>query len=298
MTITPFLAGLMASGCVLVALLALPALRDRGPLDRFDAIDGDDAASRGGRPLTRLVERLAASLGPRTARALTERRRERIGRRLDLAGRPGGMTVQRFVGLRAALLVVALGVTGLLVLIGATPLLLVAGGLIGYFAPEVWISREGRLRQERIERDLPDFLDILSVTVRAGLGYRSALERVSESLGGPVGEEMITALRQMDLGEKRRDAFIALRDRNASESLSSFVGAQLQAEELGVPLAEALNDIAADMRRASHQAARRRAQQASPRVSLIVTTLIVPGSMILMLVSIFLGSDIAGSGLF
>ena len=107
------------------------------------------------------------------------------------------------------------------------------------------MSREGRLRQEQIERDLPDFLDILAVTVRAGLGYRLALGRVAEALGGPVGEEMLVALRQMSLGATRRAAFEALRDRNASEQLSSFVAAQLQAEELGVPLSEALNDIAA-----------------------------------------------------
>ena len=130
------------------------------------------------------------------------------------------------------------------------------------------------------------------MTVRAGLGYRLALSRVAEALGGPVGEEMLIALRQMELGASRRAAFEALRDRNGSEQLSSFVAAQLQAEELGVPLSEALNDIAADMRRAAHQAARRRAARAAPRVSLIVTSLIVPGTMILIVASIFLGSGL------
>ena len=297
MTVTPGLAGGLASACVLLGMLAVPMLRDRGPLDRFDAFEDEEAGGR--RSLVRaLVERLAARFGPRGARALTAQRRERVSRRLDLAGRPGGMTVERYVGLRAAFLCIAVAVTGFSVLLGGTPLLLASGILIGGFGLDVWLSRLGRLRQERIERDLPDFLDILSVTVRAGLGYRSALLRVAESLGGPVGEEMVLVLRQMDLGVKRREAFLALRDRNASESLSSFVAAQLQAEELGVPLADALGDIAADMRRAAHQSARRRAQQAAPRVSLIVTTLIVPGSMILILVAIFLGSDIQGSGLF
>jgi len=170
--------------------------------------------------------------------------------------------------------------------------------LVGaWLAPEIWLSRTGRLRQERIERDLPDFLDILAVTVRAGLGYRVALQRVSESLGGPLGDEMIVVLRQMGLGVPRREAFEALRDRNRSESLSSFVAAQLQAEELGVPLADALNDIAHDMRRVAQQSARRRAQRAAPRVSLITTTLIVPGAIILLLVSLLLGSGATSSGL-
>jgi tight adherence protein C len=178
---------------------------------------------------------------------------------------------------------------------GSLPLALLAT-VMGWYAPDVWIARTGRLRQERIERDLPDFLDILSVTVRAGLGYRLALARVSEQLGGPVAEEMLVALRQMDLGASRRAAFEALRDRNASESLSGFVAAQLQAEELGVPLSEALTDIARDMRRAAHQAARRRAARASPRVSLVVTTLIVPGTMLLIIVAILISSGVLESG--
>ena len=123
--------------------------------------------------------------------------------------------------------------------------------------------------------------------MRAGLGYRYALRRVAESLGGPVGEEMFIVLRQIDLGADRREAFLALRDRNESDALKAFVAAQLQAEELGVPLSEALNDIASDMRRMANQNARRQAQRASPRVSLLVTTLIVPGSMILILLSIY-----------
>ena len=150
--------------------------------------------------------------------------------------------------------------------------------VIGWFGPDVYLSRAARLRQEAIERMLPDFLDILAVSVRAGLGYRYALRRVAEALEGPASEEMLTVLRQMELGQERRDAFLALRERNRSESLKSFVAAQLHAEELGVPLAEALNDIATDMRRLAYQNARRQAQRAGPRVSLLVTTLIVPGS--------------------
>jgi tight adherence protein C len=108
---------------------------------------------------------------------------------------------------------------------------------------------------------------------------------------------MLTALRQMGLGVQRREAFEALRDRNRSEALNSFVAAQIQAEELGVPLADALNDIAIDMRRIAHQGARRRAQRAAPRVALLTTTLIVPGAIILLLVSLLLGSGAADSGL-
>jgi tight adherence protein C len=294
MTLTPALAGLMACGFVVLGLLAVPMLRDRGPAGRFLEDTGGGAR---GPLLPGLVDRLARALAPRAVRALNERRRASVERRLDLAGRPSNMTVARFAGLRAAIFTLAVGLGLLLVALGSTPILLVLLAVIGWFGLDVWLSRTGRLRQERIEADLPDFLDILAVTVRAGLGYRSALQRVAESLGGPIGDEMTIALRQMDLGAKRRDAFLALRDRNASEQLRSFVTAQLQAEELGVPLSEAINDIAGDMRRAAHQAARKRAQQAAPRVSLLVTTLIVPGAIILIMVSLLLGSNALDSGI-
>jgi tight adherence protein C len=294
---SPLLAGFLATLSVAVGLSAIPLLLDRGPIERFQGTAGPGGERR--RSLVvRLVEWMTARLGPRIAPSLRSSRREAIGRRLDLAGRPGGMTVQRYIGLKSSLLLLGLLVSLLLMVAGGTPLvaLLLCG--LGWFGPDIYISREGRLRQEQIERDLPDFLDILAVTVRAGLGYRLALGRVADALGGPVGEEMLVALRQMSLGATRRAAFEALRDRNASEQLSSFVAAQLQAEELGVPLSEALNDIAHDMRRAAHQAARRRAARATPRVSLIITSLIVPGTMILIIVSIVLGSGIAKNGPF
>ena len=158
--------------------------------------------------------------------------------------------MQGFIGTKGALALLAGGFFGFLAIIGGSWLIAFLAAFTAWFLPDILLRAPGRLRQERIERDLPDFLDILAVTVRAGLGYRSALQRVAESLGGPAGEEILTALRSMDLGATRRDAFLALRTRNDSESLSTFVGAQLQAEELGVPLSEALNDIALDMRRA------------------------------------------------
>jgi tight adherence protein C len=293
---TPLLAGALTAACFSVALLAVPLLLDRGPVDRLAARTGVQTTEERRSLIRRMVERLAARLGPRIAPGIRLSRREAIARRLDLAGRPGGLTVQRFIGLKAALAVIAGGFFLFLAAIGGSWLLVFVATGTGWFAPDILLSRSGRLRQEKIERDLPDFLDILAVTVRAGLGYRSALQRVAESLGGPAGEEILISLRQMDLGASRRDAFLALRERNNSESLSTFIGAQLQAEELGVPLSEALNDIALDMRRSAAQTARRRAARAAPRISLIVTTLIVPGSIILILASMLLGTDVLDSG--
>ena len=296
MTMTPLLAGVLAMIATGVGIAGIPMLRDRGPLDRLVSRTGGTQDERRS-IVRRLVERLAAVLGPRVAPTMRSRQRQALDHRLDLAGRPGGLSVQRFIGLKAALTALGGGIMLMLAIGGSSPILLPVAAILGWFGPDVWLSREGRLRQERIEHDLPDFMDILAVTVRAGLGYRAALLRVAESLGGPVGEEMLTSMRQMDLGATRRAAFLAMSERNSSESLKSMIGATLQAEELGVPLSEALNEIAEDMRRAAHQEARRRAARAAPRVSLIVTTLIVPGAMILILMTLFLSSDVRDSGL-
>jgi tight adherence protein C len=293
----PALYGALAAFFCAIGLAAIPMLRDQGPVERLGGRVSGTREQRGW--LTaRFANWLALRLGPRLAPTLRAGRRGALERRLDHAGRPGGLTVQRFLGLKGAIAIMGgLGLGGLLVLLGSSPLLVLIFGVAGWFAPDVWLSRTGRLRQEAIERALPDFLDILAVSVRAGLGYRYALRRVAESLSGPVSEEMLIVLRQMELGQNRRDAFLALRERNKSEALKSFVAAQLQAEELGVPLAEALNDIAADMRRVAHQGARRRAQRAAPRVSLIVTTLIVPGAMILIVLSVYFASGLRNHGL-
>lgn len=288
---SPLWPALLATISAGLALRGVLLLRSRGPAhERLANLPDIVATARTG-PLTRLVRTLAAPLGPRLGRVAGDQARARIRRDLDRAGRPAGLSVQEFLGRVGAFAVLALLASALLILSGSAlaALLLLP---LGLFGPWIWLQRSARLRQERLQSDLPDFLDVLSVTVRAGLTYRLALARVADSLGGPAGEEITTMLRQMDLGATRRAAFLALRDRNDSEALSSFVSAQLQAEELGVPLADALNDIALDVRKTAHQDARKRAQRAAPRVSLIITTVIVPASVVLILVALFLGSDL------
>lgn len=296
MTVTPAEAGGLAAASVAVGLLSLPLLLAPGPVQRLSERTGAELPTGERSPVRRVVNSLATRLGPRLAARMRPRQRESLARKLELAGHPSGLTVPRFVGVKAALAVLFGGMLLVFALAGGSLLLALAGAAVAWFAPDVWLARSGRLRQERIERDLPDFLDILAVTVRAGLGYRAALQRVGQSLGGPLGDEILIVLRQMELGASRRAAFLAMRDRNDSESLRSFVAAQLQAEELGVPLSEALNDIASDMRRAAHQAARRRAQRAGPRVSLVITSLILPGTMLVIIAAILISSGLVGGG--
>jgi tight adherence protein C len=201
------------------------------------------------------------------------------------------MTLEAYAG-RKASFVLLFSIVGLLFLADGSVLMFVLLCALGWLWMDVTLGGQAQRRQARIDGDLPDFLDILAVTVGAGVGFRPAMARVSEALGGPLAEEVLTSLRQMDLGASRREALEGLRKRNRSESLGTFVTALLQAEELGVGLAEALTDLAADMRRSFHQKARRRAARAAPRVSLITTTVLVPGAVVLIVAALFIGSDL------
>ena len=237
------------------------------------------------------LDRLAKRLSPQMAIMLGPRVLANIRRRIDLAGRPDGMTVDSFLQLivkyaialgAAAFSLILLGnYLSALIALMATPIL-----------PFSRLAGAQRKRRTTIDNDLPDFLDVLAVTVGAGIGFRSALDRVSSRFAGPLRDELTFTLHQLDVGVPRRQAFSNLRDRCDSEAMSSFVSAFLQAEELGAPLAEATVALAADVRRGAAQAARRRAAQTAPRISLVLTTVVVPAAVVLLLAGLVLGSGV------
>ena len=292
---TPWAPALALVACLALALRGIVLVRDLGPAARLERAGAmAESERRPGGPLLAALDALARRLEGAVQGLLGPTRLERLNRRLTVAGRPYGMSARQFASRKAALTVV-LGGAGVLLMLGSGnplwPILYVAAG---WTAPDTWLAGRARRRQARLDRDLPDFLDVLAVSVSAGVGFRPALRRVAEGIGGPVSEEMLATLHQIELGMSRRDAFEALRERNDSEFLAQFVTSVLQAEELGVPLRDALLDLAREMRKSAHQRARRRAQRAGPRVSLIVTTLIVPAAMLLILSALFagIGSDI------
>lgn len=235
-------------------------------------------------------DKLGRWSGPLVHDLAGPRWRVRVARALDIAGRPDGLDVRGFAARQGAF--ATLGITAFLFL--ALRGSLVLGTFLGLLLlvyPEVWLYSEAQRRQREIERELPDFLDILAVTVSAGLGFRQALERVGTTLKGPLSGEMKFTLNRMSVGVSRRQAFVELRERNPkSDTMGLFVTAILQAEELGAPLAQTLTALAADMRREYAQAARRRASRAVPQVSLIITTMILPAVVALIVVALFLGS--------
>jgi tight adherence protein C len=237
------------------------------------------------------IDRLGIRWAPMVMRLMGPARVTRMRARIDHAGHPHGLTVERYAARRAVY-----GALG-----GFAALLLLVKGhwfvallLVGYawWWADLGIWLAVRRRRDDIERTLPDFLDVLAVVVSAGLGFRQALERVNSVYKGPWSDEIRVALRQMDVGVSRRDAFDQLRKRNRSDQVGQFVTALQQGEELGAPIARTLLQIATDMRRTEAQNARRRAARMVPRATGVITTLLVPATMILLIAGTVIGSQI------
>ncbi|MEV5973857.1 DUF5936 domain-containing protein [Streptomyces sp. NPDC051921] len=236
-----------------------------------------------------VVDRLGMRWSPTVLRLMGPKRVNAVRRRIDLAGNPGGLTIDRY-GARRAVYGVLGGFGGLLMLSRGSVLVAVLLFAFGVFWTEVGIWSAVRIRKDQIERTLPDFLDVLAVVVSAGLGFRQALERVADKYEGPWADELRITLRQMDMGVSRREAFDELRRRNDSEQVAQFVTALQQGEELGAPIVDTLIQIANDMRRTDAQNARRKAAKAVPKATMVITTLMVPATMILLGAGLFLGT--------
>lgn len=286
MTQALLLTGAAVAAGVVVILLAwgwvmvktdppVPRYLVRPPARRKAQLPRDE-----GGPLTAVFQGIGRPFAGLLASLVGPERMRRAQRRIGAAGKANILTPERYAARRAGAIVL-FGVLGVLLFLTRQWF---AGVLFIVFG-QVWVDAQlylmGRRRSEEIERQLPDFLDILAVTVSAGLGFRRALERVTESVSGALSEEFTVALHQMELGTSRRDAFRQLRDRNNSPSLNQFMTAVLQAEELGAPLSEALIEIATDMRHNTAQVARRKAARTAPRIQLVVTFFLVPGALIL-----------------
>lgn len=278
---TALLLPVFAAGLVLLGALGIRMLSTTGLEAVVDSTTGEATDGQRVRKSGALIDAVGALFLRTLLRAYGPARLDRLDRRLRRAGRPERLTVTGYVQRQAGFIVLGFLAGGILMFAGQ-PLLgpLLAIAFSGWM--DLWLSIVGRKRLEQIDRDLPDFLDVLGVTVAAGLSFRQAVERVAEFHDGPLAQEMLTALREMAVGVTRRDAFVAVRERTGSEPIATFVTALLQAEELGVPLSQALRDISAEARRERAQEVRRQAAKAAPKVSLVVTLTMVPGAILLM----------------
>ena len=209
---------------------------------------------------------------------------QRIDAKLERAGYPGGLRGADWVGVKFLALIV-FSVFGLLLGLlmgGGMVALLFAlfGAAIGYIAPEFWLGRKIRARSLAMTLQLPDALDLLTISVEAGLGFDAALAKVVEKMEGPLVNEFRQALAEVRMGRHRRDALRDVANRADSQPVSNFVGAIVQAEQLGVPIAKVLviqsNQLRVERRqRAEEAAAKAPVKMLFPMVGCIFPTIFI-----------------------
>jgi tight adherence protein C len=156
--------------------------------------------------------------------------------------------------------------------------------IFGLFSlPEMWLKAQISRRQALITRMLPDALDLMTISVEAGLGFDAAIGKVTEKFEGPIAEEFAKALHEMRMGKPRREALKDMAVRNDVPDLSQFISALVQADKLGVSIANVLRVQSDQMRLRRKQRAEEAAMKAPIKMSIVLVFFIFPTILIVLL---------------
>jgi tight adherence protein C len=161
----------------------------------------------------------------------------------------------------------------------------------GFFAPDYFVSIKARTRREKIRADLPDALDLLAVSVEAGLGFDGAIAKITEHMEGPLADEFGLTLGEMRIGESRADGLKRMADRVDTPELSSFTRSIIQADQLGTSLGRILRVQAADSRLRRQAAAEERAMKAPIKMLFPTVLFIFPAIFLVILGPAFMNIE-------
>jgi len=209
-------------------------------------------------------------------------------KRLAMAGNPGDLKLTDWMGVKM-LVGIAVGVTMFLVFgliaagIVAGVVLGMVGFGIGYLVPEFWLGSRIKSRQKLILRMIPDTLDLLTISVRAGLGFDAALGKVTEKVKGPLPDEFRRALAEIRVGKTRKDALRDIVTRTDVPALTNFIGAIIQAEQLGVSISKVLQVQSEQLRIERRQRAEEAAAKAPIKMLFPLVGCIFPSMFIVIL---------------
>lgn len=276
--------------CILVIWVGFAAVRVQRTAAERLAVYGRGGVTRDEALTLPFAERALApvvlSLGRLARRFTPVGYLENAQRRLVYGGNPGNIDATAFV-----LLKFLLGITGLITMWllrnygeGIMRLLILFGPpLLGFFGPDAWLQRHIDERKNTMLKALPDTLDLLVISVEAGLGFDSALARVVQTVPGPLSEEFFRMLQETRVGVSRRDAMRHLMDRTDLNELRSFLLAMMQAEAFGVTIARVLRVQADEMRTKRRQRAQEKAFAAPVKLVFPLVFCIFPSLFIVLL---------------
>jgi tight adherence protein C len=284
-------AGLAVGGVLVAQGLRAPQVDAEAVLAELDTepVVLDEFSTRLKEPIaTRLLRPLAGSLGETIAGLVPRRRADQLRHRLLIAGvsakvGPEEFVVMQGVGLGAGVLLgLLLGEASGYHGFGLLRMVVILA-VMGLFAPVAWLRRKQDERQASIRRDLPDVLDLLAISVEAGVGFEGALEVVTRHFDGELSGEFARTLREMELGLPRRDALQNLKRRTDVAELSNFVLILVQADALGMPIGRVLRTQASEMRLKRRAWARERAARLPVKIMFPLTVFILPALFVVIL---------------
>lgn len=210
-----------------------------------------------------------------------------IAKQLEMAGHPMRLNtyVVFWAGMFFALTVVGVGMFAVLPssLLLQKLAMLALFVIIGWIFPRMWLSGRVKARQKTVVKALPDALDLVTTCVEAGLGLDAALARVAEKSQGPLASELQHMLRDVAMGKLRKDALTEMADRIGVEELSNFINSIIQAEQLGVGIAQVLRVQSDQMRTRRRQRAEKAAHEAPIKMIFPLVLLIFPAFLAVIL---------------
>jgi len=226
-------------------------------------------------------------LGSLLSRSTPQKARQDLLNRLELAGRPGNLTPEDFAAVRLVAAAVLAAVGLLIGLLLANPVYLVislvAGTILGYYLPVIWLKQKVDGRRSEVQKGLPDALDLLVICVDAGLGFDAALARVTDKYKNALSELLSKALREVSLGRPRLEALDEMGRSSGVEDLHNFIQAVIQSEQFGTGIGKILRIQADEMRRRRRQRAQEKGAQATLKMMLPMVGCIFPTLWIVLL---------------
>ncbi|MEW6476327.1 MAG: type II secretion system F family protein [Actinomycetota bacterium] len=236
----------------------------------------------------RVLAPFAAKAGQLLGRFTPAGYREAVRDKLLAAGSPAGLDVDRFMTLKllgACSIVFWPWFAFKFAALGGFYGLIVTGLLWGicFFGPDVWVQRKTDQRQYEIATRLPDVLDLLVISVEAGLGFEQAIDRTVDAVPGALADEFRRMLQETRMGASRADALRAMDERCQVPELRSFILAMLQADTFGVSIGRMLRAQADDMRIRRRQRAQEAAQKAPVKMLFPLIFCIFPSLFVVIL---------------
>ena len=287
------LAGLIGAIGIILFFLGFDLARRKKPKTQLDASQlWQQSLAGGGATIDemelalpfeeRIINPLLIRFRGYFQRTTPEAQRNSLEHQLEQAGRPGGLSAADFTAVRYML---AVGLVALLLLVTLPTgnpiivlLLTAIGGALGFFGPQLWLRQAAGRRRREIQHALPDALDLMVISVEAGLSLDGAIAQVGAKMKGknPLGDEFTRVITETNLGDSRQDAMNGLAQRTGLEEMNNLVQAIVQSQQMGVPIARMLRIHSESLRTRRRQRASEMAAQATLKMMLPMIGCIFP----------------------